>query len=133
MLNYIWLALVLLAVAIGGWNNRLNEVTAGAFDGAKTAVTIALGLIGIMALWLLFISSGEFFVGKVNAWDINADGTKKLTDYQYFSFFTIVMFVASTVFVVLACFYKGRTYLQSQQPTLDEIATEPIIAGGTPT
>ena len=52
MLNYIWLALVLLAVAIGGWNDRLKNVTDGAFDGAKTAVTIALGLIGIMALWL---------------------------------------------------------------------------------
>jgi spore maturation protein SpmA len=52
VLNYIWLALVLLAVAIGGWNDRLREVTDGALDGAKTAVTIALGLIGIMALWL---------------------------------------------------------------------------------
>ncbi len=52
MLNYIWLALVLLAVAIGGWNDRLKDVTDGAFDGAKTAVTIALGLIGVMALWL---------------------------------------------------------------------------------
>lgn len=52
MLNYIWLALVVLAVAIGGWNDRLGDVTAGALDGAKTAVTIALGLIGIMALWL---------------------------------------------------------------------------------
>ena len=52
MLNYIWLALVLLAVAIGGWNDRFKEVTVGAFDGAATAVTIALGLIGIMALWL---------------------------------------------------------------------------------
>jgi spore maturation protein SpmA len=52
VLNYIWLALVLLAVAIGGWNDRLKDVTDGAFDGAKTAVTIALGLIGIMALWL---------------------------------------------------------------------------------
>ena len=52
MLNYIWLALILLAVAIGGWTDRLKEVTDGAFDGAKTAVTIALGLIGVMALWL---------------------------------------------------------------------------------
>jgi spore maturation protein SpmA len=52
VLNYIWLALVLLAVAIGGWNDRLKDVTEGAFDGAKTAVTIALGLIGVMALWL---------------------------------------------------------------------------------
>jgi spore maturation protein SpmA len=52
VLNYIWLALVLCAVAIGGWTNHLKEVTDGAFDGARTAVTIALGLIGIMALWL---------------------------------------------------------------------------------
>jgi len=52
VLNYIWLALVLLAVAIGGWNDRFKDVTEGAFDGAKTAVTIALGLIGIMTLWL---------------------------------------------------------------------------------
>ena len=52
MLNYIWLALVLLAVAIGGWNDQLKEVTNGALDGAKTAVTIALGLWGVMALWL---------------------------------------------------------------------------------
>lgn len=52
MLNYIWLALVVLAVAIAGWTDRWREVTDGAFDGAKTAVTIALGLIGIMALWL---------------------------------------------------------------------------------
>jgi spore maturation protein A len=52
VLNYIWLALVLLAVAIGGWNDRLKDVTGGALDGEKTAVTIALGLIGIMALWL---------------------------------------------------------------------------------
>jgi POT family proton-dependent oligopeptide transporter len=87
----------------------------------------------VMALWLLFIASGEFFVGLFNAWDLNADGTKKLTDYQYFSFFTITMFIAAAIFVVLACFYKGRTYLQSQEPTPDEIATEPIIAGGTPT
>jgi POT family proton-dependent oligopeptide transporter len=86
----------------------------------------------VMALWLFFISFGELFVGKVNAWDLNADGTKKLTDYQYFSFFTIVMFIASALFVVLACFYKGRTYLQSQL-TQDEVATEPILGGGAPT
>jgi spore maturation protein SpmA len=52
VLNYIWLGLVVLAVAIAGWTDRWKEVTDGAFDGAKTAVTIALGLIGIMALWL---------------------------------------------------------------------------------
>jgi POT family proton-dependent oligopeptide transporter len=87
----------------------------------------------IMALWLLTVAAGEFFDARVNAWLLNPDGTKKLTDYQYFVFFTILMFVASVVFVIVARYYKGRTYLQSQRPTRDEIATEPILSGGTPT
>lgn len=52
MLNYIWLALVLLAVIIGGVYGRMAAVTDGAFEAAKTAVTLALALIGVMALWL---------------------------------------------------------------------------------
>lgn len=52
MLNYIWLGLLLAAVLIGGFTGRMKELTDGTFDSAKTAVTIALGLIGIMALWL---------------------------------------------------------------------------------
>ena len=53
MLNYLWLALVSLAVLIGGATGRLQEVTAGAFQMADTAVMkIALPLVGIMALWL---------------------------------------------------------------------------------
>ncbi len=53
MLNYIWLALVVLAVLLGGWQGRLPEVTAGAFDAVKMAVLeIAFPLIGITALWL---------------------------------------------------------------------------------
>src|SRR5207302_7689890 len=86
----------------------------------------------VMALWLFTVAFGELFVAKVNAWDINADGTRKLTDYQYFTFFTILMFATAVVFVVVSCFYKGRTYLQTQQLTPDEIATEPILHGGTP-
>ncbi len=53
MLNYIWLGLVLGAVLLGGWNDRLKEVAEGAFTSARGAVIdIALPLAGIMALWL---------------------------------------------------------------------------------
>ena len=53
MLNYIWLALIVCSVLLGGWNDRLVEVTGGAFDGARTAVmTIALPLVGAMCIWL---------------------------------------------------------------------------------
>jgi spore maturation protein A len=53
MLNWIWLALVLLAVVIGGVNDRLPAVTSKAFEMAKFAVLdIALPMAGLMALWL---------------------------------------------------------------------------------
>ena len=86
----------------------------------------------VMALWLLTVASGELFVGLFNKWMLNPDGTRKLNDYQYFMFFTVLMFATAVVFVVVSCFYKGRTYLQTQQLTPDEIATEPILHGGTP-
>jgi spore maturation protein SpmA len=53
VLNYIWLALVLGAVLLGGATGHLKEVTDAAFESCKTAVmTIALPLAGVMALWL---------------------------------------------------------------------------------
>lgn len=52
MLNFIWLGLVLAAVLIGGFSGKLKEVSDGALKGAETAVTLALGLIGVMAIWL---------------------------------------------------------------------------------
>lgn len=53
MLNYLWLALVTLAVLIGGATGHLPDVTSAAFQMAETAVMkIALPLAGIMALWL---------------------------------------------------------------------------------
>jgi spore maturation protein SpmA len=52
MLNYIWLALILLGVVIGGFSYRMKEVADGAISGAGSAVTLAIGLIGIMSLWL---------------------------------------------------------------------------------
>ena len=53
MLNYIWLGLVLAAVIIGGYNDRLKEVAAQSFDSANFAVmNTALPLVGVIALWL---------------------------------------------------------------------------------
>jgi|ERR1051326_3567258 spore maturation protein SpmA len=52
MLNYIWLALIVLAVLLGGFDNKLKDVAEGAVKGAESAVTLSLGLIGVMAVWL---------------------------------------------------------------------------------
>lgn len=53
MLNWIWLAFLLLAVLVGGFSGKLPEMTKGAFETAESAVMkIALPLVGIMAIWL---------------------------------------------------------------------------------
>ena len=52
MLNYIWFGLMAIALVVAAFNNTAPAVTKGALDSAKTAVEIALGLVGIMTLWL---------------------------------------------------------------------------------
>lgn len=59
MLNYIWLGLMMIAIVVGAVNGKLAEVTKAAFDMAETSVSIALGLIGIMALWLGIMKIAE--------------------------------------------------------------------------
>ncbi|MEP7248591.1 MAG: POT family MFS transporter [Spartobacteria bacterium] len=86
----------------------------------------------VMALWLFTVSMGNLFTAAVNYFIRNADGTVKMNDQQYFLFFAVLMFVAAALFVFVATFYREKTYLQSQF-TEDEHATEPVVAGGTPT
>jgi len=70
MLNWIWIGLILVALFCAGAQDiglidlpgaadqaaqkgsRMAAVTEAAFDSAKTAVSIVIGLIGIMAMWL---------------------------------------------------------------------------------
>ena len=52
MLNYIWFGMMLISVVVGIFTGNIDAVTEAAINMAKTAVEIAIGLIGIMALWL---------------------------------------------------------------------------------
>ena len=52
MLNYIWFGMILISVVVGTITGNIDAVTEAAINMAKTAVEIAIGLIGIMALWL---------------------------------------------------------------------------------
>ena len=53
MLNYLWLALMVGAVVIGGWTGHLSEVADKSFEMTEYAVVkTAFPLIGVMALWL---------------------------------------------------------------------------------
>ncbi len=52
MLNYIWFGMIAVSVLVGIITGTLDAVTEAAFDSARKAVELAIGLIGIMALWL---------------------------------------------------------------------------------
>jgi spore maturation protein A len=52
MLNYIWFGLMLIALLIAAFNGTAEAVSMAAIDSAKTAVEIAIGLVGVMTLWL---------------------------------------------------------------------------------
>ncbi|MEN3336382.1 MAG: spore maturation protein [Acidobacteriota bacterium] len=52
MLNYIWFGLMATAFVVAAFHGTVDGVTRGAMEAASTAVEIAIGLVGIMTLWL---------------------------------------------------------------------------------
>src|SRR5688572_26282850 len=52
MLNYIWFGLMAVALVVAAIKGTADAVTRGAVESATTAVQIAIGLVGIMTLWL---------------------------------------------------------------------------------
>jgi spore maturation protein SpmA/spore maturation protein SpmB len=59
MLNWIWAAFFLIAFLVAAWQaafggkpDALKDVVGALFDSSKTAFEIALGLTGVMSLWL---------------------------------------------------------------------------------
>lgn len=52
MLNYIWFGLMAIALVIAAFNGTMAAVSTAAIESAKTGVEIAIGLVGVMTLWL---------------------------------------------------------------------------------
>ena len=59
MINYIWAGLLIIGFVVGAATGNLEAVTNAAIDNAKTGVDLALGLIGIMTLWLGLMKIAE--------------------------------------------------------------------------
>lgn len=51
-LNVIWLFMIVFATIIAAYTGQMAAVTEATFESAKTAVELAIGLVGAMALWL---------------------------------------------------------------------------------
>ena len=51
MLSIIWAAFLVLSLVCGAASGRLADVTAAVGTGASEAVTLAIGIAGVMAFW----------------------------------------------------------------------------------
>ncbi|MGQ3892078.1 nucleoside recognition domain-containing protein [Legionella sp. CNM-4043-24] len=52
MLNIIWLSMIFLSVIVGAVQGRIDQVAHAVTESARLGFEIALGLTGIMALWM---------------------------------------------------------------------------------
>jgi POT family proton-dependent oligopeptide transporter len=68
----------------------------------------------VMCTYLGSVSLGNLFTAAVNYFIQNPDGTVKLKGASYFLFFAAVMGVTAVLFVVVAQFYRGKTYIQDE-------------------
>jgi spore maturation protein SpmA len=58
-INVIWLFMILLATVVATYNGRMKEMLDASFEAAKSSVNLAIGLIGVMALWLGLMKVAE--------------------------------------------------------------------------
>lgn len=58
-INIIWLFMIVAATVTAAYTGRMDEVTQRSFEAAKSAVTLAIALIGAMALWLGIVKVAE--------------------------------------------------------------------------
>ncbi len=58
-INGIWLGMILVATITAAYTGKMDAVTKASFDSAKAAVTLAINLIGPMALWLGLMKVAE--------------------------------------------------------------------------
>jgi len=69
----------------------------------------------IMSIYLLSVSLGNLIVSFVNYVIQNDDLSSKLDGPSYYWFFTGMVFITAFIFIPIAKFYKGQTYIQEDE------------------
>ncbi len=52
LVNWIWLFFIVSGVIYAGVNGNIDAATAALFDGAKSGVSVSMGLISVIVFWL---------------------------------------------------------------------------------
>jgi len=71
----------------------------------------------VMCTYLGAVALGNAFTAGVNFFIQNPDGSVKLEGASYFFFFAKLMLATSVLFLLVAGFYRGKTYIQDEIET----------------
>jgi POT family proton-dependent oligopeptide transporter len=77
----------------------------------------------VVSLYLLSVSAGNLFTALVNVFIQKEDGSIILSGPAYHLFFAGLMFVSAALYIVYACFFKERRYIQGEIDEADAEAT----------
>lgn len=69
MLNVIWLGLILFSIIMAAVNGKMEVISQASFDGAKTGLTVCIGLLSVLMFWMGLMKIAEksgllFFVSR---------------------------------------------------------------------
>jgi POT family proton-dependent oligopeptide transporter len=109
--NIIYQILAYLLLAAGEVMVSVTHLEFAYMQGPKSMKSL------VMCTYLGSIALGNAFTAGVNFFIQNADGTLKLSGASYFYFFVKIMLVTCVAYVLVARFYRGKTYLQDEQST----------------
>ena len=59
MFGKLWSFMIIFSFIVSGFRGKLSETASAAFDGAGEAVTMCIGLMGIMCFWNGIIKIAE--------------------------------------------------------------------------
>ena len=66
-MNYLWAAMMLLAIIYGALHGSVPEVTQAALDSSREAVTLCLTMLGMLSFWMgmMQIGSASGLIGRM--------------------------------------------------------------------
>jgi POT family proton-dependent oligopeptide transporter len=109
--NIIWQVLAFVALTAGEIMVSVTHLEFAYTQAPKKLKSL------VMCTYLGAVSLGNVFTAWVNFFIQNQDGTVMLSGASYFYFFAAVMAGTAILFVLVAGFYKGSTYLQDESET----------------
>lgn len=59
MLNYLWGAMIFIGIVTAAFTGNMAQITNGAIDSAREAVSLAITMLGVMSMWTGIMKIGE--------------------------------------------------------------------------